>query len=88
MSRHSKTNCYNCGKPVYGDSEADWNGHVFCCSNCRDAYERKQIRQEHEETMEKVALVAAGFVAFAFCWAHPIIGLAAASYTWAKVKSL
>jgi len=88
MSRHAKTNCYNCGKPVYGDSEADWDGHDFCCSNCRDAYQRKRDLEEHRDMMEKVAYVAAGLVAFALHWAHPVISIPAAVYTWDKVRSL
>lgn len=35
-----RVNCYNCGKPVCGASAASTEDHVFCCRNCRDAYER------------------------------------------------
>lgn len=40
-----RTNCYNCGKTVYGKSEANAGGHVFCCRNCRAAWERAKARK-------------------------------------------
>ena len=41
----SPSNCYNCGRTVYGISEANAGGHVFCCRKCRTAWERDQARQ-------------------------------------------
>ena len=43
--QHNRTNCYNCGKTVYGKSEANAGGHVFCCRNCRAAWERARARK-------------------------------------------
>ncbi len=40
-----RANCYNCGKTVYGKSEANAGGHVFCCRNCRAAWERAKARK-------------------------------------------
>ena len=43
--QYNRTNCYNCGKTVYGKSEANAGGHVFCCRNCRAAWERAKARK-------------------------------------------
>ena len=43
--RQSRSNCYNCGKTVYGESEANAGGHVFCCRKCRAAWERDEARR-------------------------------------------
>ena len=44
-SKLHRANCYNCGKTVYGKSEANAGGHVFCCRNCRAAWERAKARK-------------------------------------------
>lgn len=61
--RFDRSNCYNCGKTVYGESEANAGGHVFCCRNCRTAWERdeaakaeaERARREWEQWEEEMA---------------------------------
>ena len=43
--QNNRANCYNCGKTVYGKSEANAGGPVFCCRNCRAAWERAKARK-------------------------------------------
>ena len=87
MSRRMKINCYNCGKPVYGRSEADWDGHVFCCRNCRDSYAWDKAAAEHRETMENAALWAGGIVGLVLSCGTPIIGIPAGIWVWNKVRN-
>ncbi len=51
--RLDRSNCYNCGKTVYGESEANAGGHVFCCRNCRAAWERDEAEAEHARRVWK-----------------------------------
>ena len=74
MSHRNKTNCYNCGKPVYGSSDADWDGHVFCCRNCRDAYGRDKDAADWAETKEKILGIAGAGVVVVLAFANwPIL---------------
>lgn len=74
MSHRAKQNCYNCGKPVYGSSEADWDGHVFCCRNCRDAYGRDKEAEEWADTKEKILGIAGAGVIVVIAFAKwPIL---------------
>ena len=52
-SHATRANCYNCGKTVYGESEANAGGHVFCCRNCRNAWERDEARRHARESAAK-----------------------------------
>ena len=47
--RETLTNCYNCGRPVYGVSDANAGGHVFCCRKCRASWEHSQARRRAAE---------------------------------------
>lgn len=79
MSHRTKTNCYNCGKPVYGNSESNWAGHVFCCRNCRDSYANDRAKRWYP-------LVIAGIVALILIQIHPTIGILAGIYVWLLLR--
>lgn len=82
MSHRTKTNCYNCGKPVYGNSESNWDGHVFCCRNCRDSYANDRAETP---SFSWFPLVIAGIVALIFSQIHPTIGILAGIYVGCKM---
>ena len=43
--REALSNCYNCGRAVYGTPDAKAGGHVFCSRKCRAEWERSQARR-------------------------------------------
>lgn len=62
MSSHTKeshtcratlSNCYNCGRTVYGVSDANAGGHVFCSRKCRAEWEHCQARRRAAEAAAK-----------------------------------
>lgn len=43
--KEALSNCYNCGRAVYGTADAKAGGHVFCSRKCREEWERCQARR-------------------------------------------